>query len=44
MKPQTEMDPPNGGGLGRLSWEPWEGSQTLPRGFAVGQAGRLRTR
>jgi len=25
------------------SWEPWEGSQTLPRCFAAGKAGRLRT-
>ena len=32
------------GGLARLSWEPWEGSQTLPRRFAAGKAGRLRTR
>jgi hypothetical protein len=28
----------------RWYWEPWEGSQTLPRCCAAGTAGRLRTR
>ena len=28
----------------RLTWEPWEGSQTFPRWFAAGKAGGLPTR
>jgi len=28
----------------RFRWEPWEGSQTLPRSSAASVAGRLRTR
>jgi hypothetical protein len=30
--------------LGSLRWEPWEGSHTLPRCCAAGEAGWLRTR
>src|SRR5450631_803124 len=43
-RPRVPIVAPPSFACSSFSWEPWTGSQTLPRRFAAGKAGRLRTR